>query len=139
MKTQNIEEKMIRMSKPDVTRLKHEEILRIAITNTKDKLVVSWWWLSIPIYIIAMFLMKSIYMPGTSLIFSIHELSGKDKFSFALFFLILPVVFIIINFINIRKIYFLAGSPKIIDFLLTVWLNVLIIVFSIIILIIYSL
>jgi hypothetical protein len=44
--------------------------------NAKDKSVVSWWWLSVPLFIILMMLLKSIYMHGTTLITNIHELAS---------------------------------------------------------------
>jgi len=33
------------MTKPEIQGLKHESMLADAITNAKDKSVVSWWWL----------------------------------------------------------------------------------------------
>lgn len=139
MEEQNFEKKLIQMTKPVVSELKHQEILADAITKAKDKSVLSWWWLSVPLYIIATLLMKTVFMPGTTLISNIYELTGRARYSSLLFFLIIPIVFIILNFISIRKIYLLSGSPKTVRFLLGIWYNVLIIIFSILILIIYSL
>jgi hypothetical protein len=139
MEMQNFEKKLIQMTKPEVSELKHLEMLSNAIGKAKDKSVLSWWWISIPLYIIATLLMKTIFMPGTSLISNISEMTVRERNSSILFFLIVPIVFIIINFISIRKIYFLSGSPKTLNFLSVVWFNVLIIIFSILILIIYSL
>jgi hypothetical protein len=139
MELKNFENKLIQMTKPEVTPLKHQEMLSSAITKAKDKSVISWWWLSVPLYIITTLLMKSFFMPGTTLISNIYELTGREKYSSLLFFLILPIVFMITNFISIRKIYFLSGNPKTIKFIRSVWFNVLIIIFSILVLIIYSL
>ena len=139
METRNFEEKLIQMTKPDVNQLKHQDLLANSIINAKDKSVVSWWWLSIPLYLIVMFLMKSFYMPQTTLISNIHDLTTHQKIFSAIFFLILPIVFILLNFMSIRKIYFLSGSPKSLTFFWTVWFNVILILFSILILIIYSL
>jgi hypothetical protein len=139
MKMENFEEKLIKMTKPEVTHLKHEDMLAHAITKAKDKSVISWWWLSIPLYLIATLLMKTIFMPQTTLLLNIHDFTTREIYSSVLFFLVLPIVFIVINFISIRNIYFLSGSPKSIDFLRTAWFNVLMILFSILILIIYSL
>jgi hypothetical protein len=139
MEMKNFEEKLAQMTKPEVTHLKHQDMLASAITKAKDKSVISWWWLSIPLYLIATFLMKTIFMPQTTLRLSIHEFAIREMYSSVLFFLVLPIVFIIINFISIRNIYFLSGSPKSISFLQTAWFNVLMIIFSILILLIYSL
>jgi len=56
-----------------------------------------------------------------------------------IFFLISPVIMIIINALTIKKIHFLSGSPKSIIFLEKIWFNALIIALSVLILIIYSL
>jgi len=139
METNNFEEKLSQMTKPEVNQLRHQEMVADAISNAKDRSVVNWWWLSIPLYIIAALLMKTAFMPKTTLISNIHEFTGKEKYSSLLFFLILPAMSIIINLIDIRKIYFLTGSPKELKFLEAVWYNILMIIISVLILIIYSL
>jgi hypothetical protein len=136
---QNFEKELINMSKPEVTQLKHQELLANAIMKSKGRSVVSWWWLSIPLYIIATLLMKTMFMPGTTLITNLSELRGREKYSSLLFFIILPLIFGIVNFMSIRKIYILSGRPKTLNFFLSVWFNILMIIFSILILIIYSL
>jgi hypothetical protein len=139
MEMENFEDKLSQITKPEVSQLKHQDMLANDIIKAKDKSVLSWWWLSIPLYIIAALLMKSAFMPHTTLISNLHDLTSRDKYSSLLFFLVLPLIFIAINLISIRKIYFLSGSPKTISFLKTIWFNILMIVCSILILIIYSL
>jgi hypothetical protein len=139
METQNFEKKLKEMGKPEIQNLKHEDMLSRSIINAKDKSVVSWWWLSVPVFIILMLMMKSTFMPGTSLISNMHELESSQKYLSLTFFLISPLALIIFNAFTIRKIHFLSGSPKSISFLGTIWVNVLIIVFSLFILLIYSL
>jgi hypothetical protein len=139
MEKQNFEKKLEAMTKPEIQGLKHESMLADAIINAKDKSAVSWWWLSVPVFIILMLMMKSTFMPGTTLLSNMHELEGSQKYMSLIFFLISPLVLIIINAFSIRKIYFLSGSPKSINFLGTIWFNILIIGFSVLILIIYSL
>jgi hypothetical protein len=139
METQNFEKILTEMEKPEIHNLKHEDMLSRSIINAKDKSVVSWWWLSVPVFIILMLLMKSTFMPGTTLISNMHELESSQKYISFIFFLISPLVLIIINAYTIRRIHFLSGSPRSINFLGTIWFNVLIIVFSILIILIYSL
>ena len=136
---QTFEEKLAQMTKPEVTQLKHQEMLARTIIKAKDKSVISWWWLSIPLYLITTLLMKTIFMTQTPLRLNMHEFESRETDSSVLFFILLPIVIIIINFISIRNIYFLLGRPKSITFLQTAWFNVLMILFSILILIIYSL
>jgi len=139
METQNFEKQLTEMEKPEIHNLKHEDILSGAIINAKDKSVVSWWWLSVPIFILLMLMMKSTFMPGTTLISNMHDLESKQKLISVAFFLVSPLILIIINVLTIRKIHFLSGSPKSLSFLEAVWFNILIIAVSAFILIIYSL
>lgn len=135
----NFEKKLNEMEKPQISQLKHEDMLSDAIINAKDKSVVSWWWLSVPVFIILMLLIKSIFMPGTSLISNMHELKTEQKLISVIFFLISPLILILVNALTIKKIHFLSGSPKSISFFEAVWFNIIIIVISVCILIIYSL
>ena len=139
METRKFENKLKEMEKPEIHNLKHEDILSRTIINAKDKSVVSWWWLSVPVFIILMLMMKSTFMPGTTLISNMHELKSGQKFISVAFFLISPLILIIINALTIRKIHFLSGSPKSLNFLEAVWFNILIIVVAALILLIYSL
>jgi hypothetical protein len=127
------------MTKPEIPHLKHEDMLGNAIVNAKDKSVVSLWWLSVPAFIILMLIMKSIYMPGTTLVSNMNEMAAQNKLVSIIFFLIGPLVLIIINAFSIRKIYFLCGSPKSATFLQSVWLNIMVIAFAVVVLIMYSL
>ena len=137
METQEFEQTLIQMTKPEVFHLKHQDMLAKAITSAKDKSVLSVWWLSIPVYILATLLMKSHFMPSTTLFSNLHALAQKMRYASILFFVVLPVMFMTINFISIRKIYFLSGNPKIIVLLKAIWFNLLIIIASFIILVIY--
>lgn len=133
------EKTLFQMTKPEVSQLKHQEMLANAISKAKNKSVLSWWWLSIPLYILAALLMKSIFMPSTTFLSNLNDLASKQEYASVLFFAVLPVFFMGLNFRSIRKIYFLSGSPKSINFLKTVWFNVLIIIASVLVVLIYLL
>jgi|ERR1022692_3354438 hypothetical protein len=137
MEIKNLDEQLIKMRKPTISQLKHQDMLAKAITSAKDKSVLSVWWLSIPLYILATLLMKSYFMPSTTLFSNLHELAKKMKYSSILFLFVIPVVFILINFISIRKVYFYSGNPKTTVFIKAIWFNILIMFASLIILIIY--
>jgi hypothetical protein len=139
MEKEVFEEKLIKMTKPEINKLKHEDILAKAIANAKDKTVLSWWWLIIPLYIISMLLMKSLFMPNETLGTGIRDLTAKQEFVAYTFFLILPIILIIINVISIRKIYYLSGNPESFILLRAVWPNFFMIMLSILILVIYLL
>ena len=130
---------LLEMTKPEISELKHQNMLEKAIIKAKDKSILSWWWLSVPLYILAALLMKSLFIPSTTFGSNLHDLMSKEKYASILFFFVLPVFFIIINFMSVRKIYFLSGNPKLIDFLKVVWFNLLIIIASSLILLIYLL
>jgi len=139
MEKDNFEMKLTEMTKPEIPHLKHEDMLGNAIVNAKDKSVVSLWWLSVPAFIVLMLIMKSVYMPGTTLVSNMKEMELQNKFVSIVFFLISPLVLIIINAFSIRRIYFLSGSPKSAAFLQSAWLNVMVIAFAVVVLIMYSL
>lgn len=134
---EDIEDILHQMTKPAVAELKHQEMLTNTIIAAKEKSVLSGWWLSIPLYLLAMLLMKSFFIPATTMFSNLHQLAHQMKYTSILFFVIVPIVFIILNFISIRKIYFFSGSTWSITFLKYVWLNVFIIFVSLVILFIY--
>jgi hypothetical protein len=137
MKNENFEEKLNAMTKPELPDMKHQQMLADAIINARDKSVVSLWWLSIPVFIILMLTMKSLYVPGTTLISNIKALAESENNIYRMFFLIAPLILIIINAFAIKKVYFLSGSPKSFDFIPGVWFNILIIILSLVILSVY--
>ena len=139
MKNDNFEMKLKEMTKPEIPHLKHEDMLSNAIVNAKDKSIVSLWWLSVPAFIVLMLIMKSVYMPGTTLASNMSEMEIRNRYISILFFLFSPIVIIIFNALSIKKIFFLSGNPKSVNFLGAVWINVLAILLSAFILIIYSL
>jgi hypothetical protein len=139
MELQNFEDSLLKMTKPEVSELKHQDMLANAIIKAKDSSALSWWWLSIPLYVIAAFCMKNFFMPQATLISSIHEFSGKEKYLSMLLFLIMPIVLIILNSLSIRRVYHTLGNLANINLFRKVWLNLLMILFSILILLIYSL
>ncbi len=137
MKTEEFEELLIHMRKPNVNQLKHQDMLAEALERAKDKSVLSWWWLSIPLYIIAALLMKTLFVPNTTLVSNLHDFANKQEYTASLLFLLIPILFIVINFASIRKIYFLSGNPTPISFLPRAWFNVLMIIASVLIIVIY--
>jgi len=139
MNSKNFEEKLIHMTKPDISQLKHQDMLAKAIIHAKDKSVVSFWWLGIPIYLLAAFAMKSIYIPHMSFTSSFHELTDKQGYMAVIIFILLPIILIIINLISIRQLYYLYGNTKVKVFIKTVLAQILIIILSMVIFIIYLL
>jgi hypothetical protein len=139
MKNDSFEMKLTKMTKPRIPFLKHEDMLGKAIVNAKDKSVVSLWWLSVPAFIVLMLIIKSVYMPGTTFASNMKVMEQQNEFVSILFFLLSPVVLIIINAFSIRKIYFLSGSPKSAAFLQAAWLNIMVIVFALVVLMMYLL
>ncbi len=137
MDLQNFEKKLSQMTKPKIRELKHQDVLAQAIINAKDKSVLSWWWLSISLYILVMLLMKSLYMPKSTWLSNVHEWANKERYFALLLFIVFPVLLITINFISIRKIYISLGRSKSFSYLRAAWFNVSMIIISITILIIY--
>ena len=134
MSTENFEDILKNMEKPDVNDLKHAAMLPGMISKTKGRSVVSLWWLFIPLYVIATLLMKSFYVPGTSLTSLLHDFASSKTYTSVLLFYILPALLIIINIISIKQLYFLYGSLTKTGFLKIVWSQLIIIIISLLVL-----
>jgi hypothetical protein len=134
MSTEDFEDTLKNMEKPGVQDLKHEAMLPGMIAKTKSRTVVSLWWLFIPLYVIATLLMKSFYVPGTSLTSLLHDFESSKTYTSVLLFYILPALLIIINIISIKQLYFLYGSLTKTGFLKIVWSQLIIIIISLLVL-----
>lgn len=137
MNTKNFEKQLLGISKPEISTLKHQDMLEEAMMSAKDKSVVSWWWLCIPLYVIAALLMKTLFVPGSQFISNIHNSANLKEYASILLFLVLPVVVILVNLLSIKRIYYLSGNPRSAALFPLIGTNVLMIVLSLIILIIY--
>lgn len=135
---EEFEKILTQMTKPEISELKHMEALGKAISQSKSKLALSWWWLSIPTYVICMLLIKSHFMPHTTFSSNMHDMEGKFSFSI-LFFLVMPIVFIILNAFSIRKIFILSGGYKQQGLLRVALPNLMFMALSLAIIIIYLL
>ena len=133
------EETLERMSTPEVPQLKHQALLADAISRGKSKSALSFWWMSIPLYVIAMLFMKSAYVRDSTLRSNLHEFFTRERYLAPLLFVAAPVILILINAASIRRIHFLSGSPGPATLLRIAWSNVAVIIVSATILIIYFL
>ena len=125
------------MSKPEIGELKHADMLAKGITKIKDKSTVSLWWVSIPVYLVAAFLMKSFYTPHLSIASAFHEMFGIKSYIGVLLFLVLPIILIIINLINTKQLFFLYGNSKRTTFFKLIYTEILIIILSLTVILIY--
>jgi len=137
MEQTNFENILLNMSKPQIEELKHQDMLEHAIIKAKDTSSLSWWWLSIPLYVIGAFCMKSFFMPGATLTSSIHEFGSKQPYLSVLLFVIVPIAFILLNSLSIRKVYTIFGGVSKHKIVEETWVNLLLIIASVLILITY--
>jgi len=127
------------MTKPEVPKMKHEESFANLIIKTKGRVAVSFWWLCIPLYVIAALVMKTFYVPGITFMSVLHELTSTKSYTGILLFIVLPVVLIIANFISIWQLYFLYSSLTKTGFVKTIARELIIIIISLLVLSIYFL
>ena len=73
VKMDEFEEKLLKMTKPEVDKLKHESMLAQEIIKAKEKSVLSLWWISLPLYVVAMFLMKALFDPEGNFFLYLYE------------------------------------------------------------------
>lgn len=128
---------LLEMTKPEISELKHQNMLEKAIVKAKDKSVLSWWWLSIPLYVIVVLIMKVHYTSKTSVILTIQSFMNKQNYTAVLFFLVLPSLLIVINALSIKHLYFLYRNLSKVGFIKTIIIQFLIILISLSVILIY--
>ena len=133
------EEILNTMTKPEVDQLKHQELLSDAISKAKERSVLSWWWIIIPAYLVAALIMKTAYVPHSTFLSNLNDLTSRNRYSSIFIFLVIPVAVILLNLFSIKKVYYLSGSPKSLAFLGIVWFNLLLIFASVVLILIYIL
>ncbi len=139
MTTENFEDSLKNMTKTEVPELKHEIMLSKIIKKAKAISTVSFWWLCIPLYVIAAFIMKSYYTPNASLIKILHEFTDSKGYTEVLLFFILPILLIVINLLSIKQLYFVYSDLTKARFLKMSFAQISIILLSLIVLLIYLL
>ncbi len=86
---------------------------RKVISSVKDRLTLCLWWLSIPVYTIAIQYMKTWFLPKTIFRFNIHDFLIRERSAAFFMFVILPVLLILINAFSIRDLFKLENAyPK---------------------------
>ena len=137
MENNKFEEELTQMSKPEVHELKHARLVTEILRNAGDGSVLSAWWLSIPVYILAMLCMQALYLPHSHPLHLLRQLIRGQDWTFLLFFAVVPAVCAIANAILLRKIWFLSGSPGIVGLLRVGWRQILVMLLCALILFIY--
>ncbi|MHA4811432.1 hypothetical protein ACX0G9_25250 [Flavitalea flava] len=124
------------MSKPKVSDLKHQDMLGDAISQAKRKMVLSIWWLSVPLFLITSLVMETLYKTGTTLNSGLHQLTAHNPILPVLSLLLLPMCIMLVNALHVTKVYRILrpGRQELISM---TWQNLLMIIISLIILIIY--
>lgn len=134
----NLEEQLTQMSKPEVSQLKHQDLLAGLIMQAKSRSVVSWWWLAVPIYIAATLFMKTFFMPESSFAANLRDRNGQEQYTSLFFFLVLPLALIWVNLTSVRRIHIALGNPDLKGTLRAAWSNILLILAALLVITIYA-
>jgi len=134
-KMNEFEDKLERLSKPEITNLKHEAMISEQVINMKRKTALSWWWVLFPVYFVAILIMKSFYFPGRNTFGYLTEFIANYPYFSFMVLAILPVLTIVINLLAIKKIwlYSVADRPGINFLRLTLFPALLILISTMII------
>ncbi|HEX5003319.1 MAG TPA: hypothetical protein VFW78_12560 [Bacteroidia bacterium] len=116
------EETLSNMSLPETGELQHRHLLSGQIIQLKEERNLTLWWVTIPLFLIAAFYMRSCYMHN-SFTEGLETFINDQKMPATWLFVIAPALLIVLNAFRIKKIYFLAGSPKLINLVSAVWMN----------------
>jgi len=114
---ERFEKTLTELSKPEVGELKHTDALASIIASIRDKSVTSAWWIVVPLYILATLMMKSFFVPGTTLRSSLQEFTEKNGLLANALFLVVPSVLTIANVVSIFNLYNSFGKRPKIEFL----------------------
>jgi hypothetical protein len=134
----DLEEILNTLSKPVIPELKHEGRVLEEIMKAKDRLALTWWWSVIPMYIILCLVMKGMFAPRTTFLAEINLFIHNSPRTGIILFVVLPVLSVVINFYAINRIYFWSGRPKKLFWLKQVVFNILWLIVSLAILVVYS-
>lgn len=125
------------MTKPEIPELKHARIIPELLRHAGDGLVVSAWWLSIPVYIFLMLIVKASHRTHSQPLGLLHDLIRGQHLTFVLLFLVVPLLIAIGNGVILRKIWYLSGSPDLAGLIRIGWRNVLVMLLCTLIVFIY--
>jgi hypothetical protein len=126
MENNKLEERLEQMSKPRLPELKHSELLFTQIISNRERTVVSGWFLSIPLFIVAVLIMKARYFQGEGYLVYLQQFIIQQKLLSVLFFVAIPILILVFMVTGIRKVRYLAGKPRFADFLRLIWIQLLI-------------
>jgi hypothetical protein len=100
---EDFEKMLTEISKPEVKTLKHQDLLAEQIMRAKNRNALSVWWLLIPLYVIATFSMKTVYMK-TSLKQEINLFKAHSPLlSFGLFLLLPALIILVSAFLKAKR------------------------------------
>jgi len=134
---QEFEVRLKQVEKPVVHDLRHQDVLAIAVADARSRSVVSWWWLAVSLYSLAALLMKTLFVPQETLTRNLHEFAMRDGWLSIVVFLILPGLSIAVNLPTMMRIYRESGKPRASRLLRITWLNVAVVIVSVVVIFIY--
>lgn len=111
------------MSKPSVPPLRHAELLPGAIRGAEDRAALSAWWLSIPLFVLAMVGVRTLYGLRGGPFRWLHRIFREQQMLFLALFVIAPLALVVFNIVGMRRIYYLSGDPPFGSFLRMTWKN----------------
>jgi hypothetical protein len=131
------EKKLQQMSKPEIKNLQHEEVLSKIICNAKEQSVLSFWWMSIPVYIIALFIMKTFFMPSSTIVEGLKSFKNNNHFVALFLFVIVPLLLFVLNVQSIKKVYQLTQNISYTFQVTKMYLNLFVALLCIAIILVY--
>jgi hypothetical protein len=100
---EDFEKMLTEISKPEVKLLKHQDLMADKVVRTKNRNVLSLWWLLVPLYVIATLTMKTFFMKTSFK----HEIglfkTTNPVLSFMLFLMLPALIIIITSFFSARR------------------------------------
>ncbi|MBS1978702.1 MAG: hypothetical protein JST46_15130 [Bacteroidetes bacterium] len=129
----SFEESLEKLTKPRVNDLKHERVLTELIVSSRGRSVLAGWWLSIPLYITAALVMKTMYVEGSGMMDNLHQLKASSG-TYWIYMLVIPLGVMILNVRILMFQYRTSAAPSLPSLLGVYWYNTFMILISILLL-----
>ncbi|MBS1543981.1 MAG: hypothetical protein JST14_10135 [Bacteroidetes bacterium] len=129
----SFEDTLEKMPKPGVDELKHERVLTELIVSSRGPSVLAGWWLSIPLYLTAALVMKTMYVEGSGMMDNLHQLKASSGI-YWIYMLLIPLGVMIMNVRILVVQYRESAAPSLLSLLGVYWYNTIMILLSMLLL-----
>lgn len=98
----DFEKMLTELPKPEVKELRHEDMLAADLIRAKDKAATGLWWLLVPLYVLTMLLVRTLYKK-TSLAMELNAFYERSPLLALLLFIAAPLLLLVLYWRKQRR------------------------------------